>query len=37
MKNLKHYAQMAILFVTGAACGYLVAGTITLAILETLK
>lgn len=37
MKNWKHYAQMAVLFTTGAACGYMVASIITLAIMETLK
>jgi len=37
MRNWKHYAQTAVLFITGATCGYMVAGIITLAILETLQ
>ena len=36
MKNWKHYAQMAVLFTTGAACGYMVAGVLVLAVRESM-
>lgn len=36
MKNWKHYAQMAVLCLTGAVCGYLVAGVLVLAVRESM-
>ena len=36
MRNWKHYAQMAVLCLTGAVCGYLVAGVLILAVMESL-